>query len=298
MSNPLAQRRCCLCAREEHKCVNCQCSRQNRKCTHCRKGDGCRNPRGRSPQGSEREEERPGDSQEPQQDEEQQQEADPPPPPIPPPPPPPHTPPRPRQDLDEIENVNGRRNFIWKGLTEEATAMWVNNTYNEIVGWSTYNLFEPPKCSATTKIVKEMVVLLHSYIQDAPLAPFVLKIFFLLPKLFFQKTHRNSKTGENVNGVTRRVDLWQNNKLDELLDEARAIQKKHQRPSSNNQRQEDKARIFADRMRQGKVSSELRALDKEQSGGVLPLTREIIHLLKEKHPPPSDADELRLPSIV
>ena len=275
--------------------------RQNRKCINCRKGDGCQNPLGRDPQGREREEERPGDSQEPQQDEDQQRAretdmgvvADLPPPPIPSPPPQ-HTPPLPQINSDVIENANGRRNFIWKGLTEEATIMWVNDTYIEIVGWSTCNLFEPPKCAATTKIVKEMVVLLHSYIQDAPLAPFVLKIIFLLPKLFFQKTHRNAKISENVKAVTRRVDLWQNNKLDELLEEARAIQKRLPRTSSNNRRQEDKARSIADKMRQGNVSSALRALNEEQSGGVLALTRETIHLLKEKHPPPSDSGGLRL----
>ena len=71
----------------------------------------------------------------------------------------------------------------------------MNDTYNEIVGWSIYNIFEPPKCAATTKIVKEMVVL-HNYIQDASIAPFVLKIFFLLPKLFFQK-HQNRRERES-----------------------------------------------------------------------------------------------------
>ena len=94
--------------------------------------------------------------------------------------------------------------------------------------------------------------------------------------------------------VTRRVDLWQDNKLYELLKEARAIQKKLSRPSLNNRRQENKARNFADRMRQGKVSSALRVLNEEQPGGVLSLTRETIHLLKEKHSQTSDADGLRL----
>ena len=155
--------------------------------------------------------------------------------------------------------------------------MWVNDTFNEIVGWPTYNLFEPPKCAATTKIVKEMVVLLHSSIQNAPLTPFVLKIF-LLPKLFFQKTHRNNKIGEKMKAIPRRVDLWLDNKLDELREKARAIQKRLPRSSLNNRRQEDKAEI-AEKMRQCKVSSPLRAFIEEQSGGVLPLTREIIQLL-------------------
>ncbi|KAG0716818.1 hypothetical protein GWK47_008735 [Chionoecetes opilio] len=48
------------------------------------------------------------------------------------------------------------------------------------------------------------------------------------------------------------------------------------------------------RMRQGNVSSALRALNENESGGVLPLTRETIRQLEEKHPPPSDLTGLRL----
>ena len=47
-------------------------------------------------------------------------------------------------------------------------------------------------------------------------------------------------------------------------------------------------------MRNGKVSQALRALDDKQTGGVLPLNKETIDLLKEKHPEPSDSEGLRL----
>lgn len=269
--------------------------RQNKKCINCRKGDGCQNPLGRDHQGSEREEE-PGDSQESQQDEEQERtmetemggEA------ALPSTPSQHAPSLPQHNVYAARHTNGRRNLVWKGLTEEETTMWVNNTYTELVGWSTCHLFDPPKCAATNKIVQEMVILLNNYLQESPLAPYAMKLFFTLPKLFFQKTHRNAKVAENVKAVARRVGLWQNNQLDELLEEARAIQKRLPRPSGNQQGQEDKARNFAGNMRQGQVSRALRALNEQQSGGVLPLTRETIHLLKEKHPPPSDEEGLRM----
>ena len=77
--------------------------------------------------------------------------------------------------------------MAWKDLTNEEATDWVDKTYLEIVGWSVNNLFEPPKCTATTKIIKEMVFLINSYNQNTPLAPLALKIFFILPKLLFQK---------------------------------------------------------------------------------------------------------------
>lgn len=138
-----------------------------------------------------------------------------------------------------------------------------------------------------------MVILLNQYIQDTPFAPHALKIFFMLPKLFFQRTHNRTKTSENVKAVTRRVDLWLTNKLDELLEEARAIQKRPTRLPLN-QKNENKARNFADRMRQGKVASALRAINEEETGGVLPLTRDTILQLKEKHPPPREMGGRRL----
>lgn len=82
-----------------------------------------------------------------------------------------------------------------------------------------------------------------------------------------------------MKAVTGRVDLWQNN-LEELLEEARAIQKRLPSPSLNKCMQKDKARNFTGKMRHGEVLSALRELSEEQSGGMLPLTREIIHLMK------------------
>ena len=145
--------------------------------------------------------------------------------------------------------------------------------------------------------MKKMVILLNNYNQDTPLAALALKIFFIIPKLFFQRTHRKTKASENVKTVKRRVDLWQTNKLDELLEEARTIQQRLLTRCRSKIPREDKARKFANKMQNGKVSPALRALDEEQTGGVLPLNRETIDLLKEKHPEPSDSNALKLPGF-
>ncbi|KAG0722346.1 hypothetical protein GWK47_006083 [Chionoecetes opilio] len=231
MSGSQTPRPCCVCTRREHKCVNCRCARQKRGCVNCRNGNECRNPSGRE-QGREREEEELGDNREPQEGQQDGRQRD-----IEMPESPialtpvssPHTPPPPQQDVPQLNidvEEKERGNILWKGQTEEETTRWVNNTYHEIVGWSANNHFELPKCTAITKITKDMVGLINDYNLDTLFAPYALKVFFLLPKLFFQKTHQKAKTNNNVKALTRRVDLWEKNKLDELLEEAKFLQKR------------------------------------------------------------------------
>lgn len=188
------------------------------------------------------------------------------------------------------------RHTIWKDLTRDELTTWLDNTYHEVAGWPTGKLFEPPRCAATTNIAKEMTGLVTNYVNDTPLAPFALKILFIMPKLLLQKTFAKSKACDNVKAATRRMDLWLQNKLGELLEEAKLIQRRRRRPTEHNERQKDKAHCFAERMRHGNVSSSLRALSDRDAGGVLPLNRQTLNLLREKHPPPGKVieDGLRL----
>ena len=313
-------RYCCICSIQAHVCLNCRCAKDGKACINCRKGNQCKNPQGRG-QNREGEVERHHESDEFQNENQEQGEmetrvpvishpqalqpqpqastsSEPSaiqaapllPPAQTPPPPIQHQLPQPGLADMQIE----RGNPSWKNLTNEEATDWVNNAHREIARWSANNIFEPPKCAATTQIIREMVILLNNYNQDTPLAALALKMFFIIPKLFFQKTHRKAKTSDNVRAITRRVDLWQNNKLNELLDEARTIQWRLPMFHRSKDQNTDKARKFANIMRQGKVSPAIRTLDDEQTGGVLPLNRETIELLKEKHPEPSDHNGLRL----
>ncbi|KAG0711530.1 hypothetical protein GWK47_002266 [Chionoecetes opilio] len=229
MSSSQTPRRCCVCTRREHKCLNCKCGRLNRRCVNCNNGNECQNP-SRREQGREREEEA-GDNLELQEEDQQdgrQRDNEMPESPIaltpvssPRTPPPPHDVPQPNIDVEENEGGN----IFWKGQTEEETKRWVDNTYLEIMGWSANNNFEPPKCTAMTKLIKVMVCLINEYNLDTPFAPYALKVLFLLPKLFLQKTHQKAKTNNNVKALTRRVELWEKNKLEELLEEASLTEK-------------------------------------------------------------------------
>ena len=299
-----SQKRCCVCTKEDHRCLNCACVKDNRRCTNCNKGSGCLNPLGRdqdsvinddaqqyedeAPRRG-RGEQRDGVSQVAQAPLPHSPQPSPPHPPPPPPEGPRHSSSPPSQDT-----TGAGGSFAWKGLAKEEATRWVNDTYLEVVGWSALNLFEPPKCGATTTIIKEITTLLINYIRDTTLAPLSLKIMFTLPHLFFQKTHPKTKQAENTEALRRRVELWQKNNLDALLREARALQERLSRPQQSSIPTEDKARKFADKMRQGNVASATRSLSENSTRGVLPLTRETITHLKEKHPPPSDKSGQRL----
>lgn len=226
--------------------------------------------------------------------------ASPPPPPHPPPaqpPPPPHPPPAQPPPLHHDGHGvvdTGRGNFHWKGLAGEEATRWVDDTYHEVAGWCASNLFEPPKCGATTTVIKEMVTLLNNYMQDTPLQPIAMKAFFIFPHLFLQKTHQKTKQVENIEALRRRIELWQNNKIQDLREEARTIQNRLPKHHPKKSATEDKARNFADMMRLGNVASATRALSESSAGGVLPLTSDTINQLKEKHPQPTDKEGLRL----
>ena len=97
----------------------------------------------------------------------------------------------------------------------------------------------------------------------------------------------------HVSHLERRLQLWGNGKLKELLEEGRTIQLQlHRNPP---RRQEDTARVFAKLMMEGKVRAALRIVTGSYGGGSLPLdqvadpesdnSETVRDVLLKKHPP-------------
>ena len=110
-----------------------------------------------------------------------------------------------------------------------------------------------------------------------------LKVYMILPSLLLQKPSRNSKASDHQLKLMERLKLWKEGKVSDILEEGRNIQRllKSARP----RQPEDTARIFANLMLQGKVSSALKFLTEDHDkGGILPLTETVLGDLKEKHP--------------
>ena len=74
--------------------------------------------------------------------------------------------------------------------------------------------------------------------------------------------------------------MWQTGARDDLC-EARTLQERLKITGDGKQNTDDVARKFFNKMRVGKVSLAARSLTQESSGGLMPINRETLKLLKE-----------------
>ncbi|XP_064388154.1 uncharacterized protein LOC135336323, partial [Halichondria panicea] len=119
-----------------------------------------------------------------------------------------------------------------------------------------------------------------------------------MPALLLQKPSSKSKAKEHASHLERRLKLWSEGQLVNLLYEGRSIQKQLHRnqPPQQNQDQEDRmAKKFAKLMSEGKVRAAMRLITNTGSTGLLNLenpaspndpnsTKTVRDVLVEKHP--------------
>lgn len=185
---------------------------------------------------------------------------------------------------DQGEDASRELRF-WQRWTLEETEEWVRDAYNHVVTFSPNNVFEAPRCNATKTLIEEKTYLIRAYNNSTQIAPYALKILAILPHLICQRTHKKSKQSEDVKAVQRRMELWRKGDVRKLLDEAKTLQERLGRRNSRKKDSNDRARNFADKMRQGKVAMATRSLSiEDEAAGVLPMTEETRQILKDKHP--------------
>ena len=80
------------------------------------------------------------------------------------------------------------------------------------------------------------------------------------------------------------MKLWADGKFEELMSEAKAIQKRLDNNQHKQRGETDKARLFRLKMENGQIGQAARLLEHEESGGLVPLNEETLRKLKEKHP--------------
>ena len=151
----------------------------------------------------------------------------------------------------------------------------------------------------TKKAVRRECVIPHipcmfrAFADSSALESVAMKAVMVMPALLLQKPHPRSKSRDHVSHLERRLQLWGNGKLKELLEEGCTIQLQlHRNPP---RRQEDTARVFAKLMMEGKVRAALRIVTGSYGGGSLPLdqvadpesdnSETVRDVLLKKHPP-------------
>ena len=131
-----------------------------------------------------------------------------------------------------------------------------------------------------------------AYAAGTALESVALGAAMVMPQLLLQRPHGSSKLKEHISCLERRMKLWKEGKLDELVREVTAIQNRlrtKRRPTGST----NVARDFANLMFGGKVREALELLSEKGRGRVL-LPDELVpdkdgqtsvmSLLKSKHP--------------
>ena len=143
-----------------------------------------------------------------------------------------------------------------------------------------------------------MIRLVNSLTYKLDLEITVLKELMIMPGLLLQKTLLNSKSKENSETLKRRLLLWKNEHLDQLMFEGKTIQDRLQnshRVTSNNSKE---ALTFERLIEEGKVNTTIQILEKANKGRILPLGDETLDRLQQKHPKAFEASDDILPKRI
>ena len=185
--------------------------------------------------------------------------------------------------------------FTWGSMDSQSFCHALEATYQEVVHWRS-NCFKIPQGNVTKKFVVELARLFRAAGEGSTLECIALKAAFTLCSLVLQKPSRSSKSKDHVSCIERRLNLWKDGNLNELVLEGRAIQQRlsdkyhHADGSDPNGRL---AYSFAKFMFDGKTKRALDILSGQGKGRLLHLS-EIVNA--EKNTTVRDALESKHPS--
>ena len=111
-----------------------------------------------------------------------------------------------------------------------------------------------------------------------------------MPNLLLQKSSKKSKSKDHQLALERRLELWHKEEFEELHFEGKTIQaslKTIQKPSSI----AEISKKFKQYMAKGNINSALNLLIKNIENGVLPLNKDTLSKLIQKHPKDKTASQ-------
>ena len=165
----------------------------------------------------------------------------------------------------------------FSNLSGEEFSKLVDNVYNEI----RKNLFKLPSGKAAKSFIIELTTWLDHFNRNTEFQAIALKVYMVLSSLLLQKPSRKK--------LEERLQLWNEGRLDQLLQEGRTIQKRLKK--SKGRSAEDSARTFAKLIFQEKINAALKFLSSDYDNGVHEINDEILIELQNKHPEPSKITE-------
>ena len=177
---------------------------------------------------------------------------------------------------------------LWGNVSFDSLSSNIDQIYDEITRCHK-NLFKVPTGQCGKLFIDELTFWLHQFNENTKLNQISLKCFMILPALILQKPSKQSKAKDHKQCVTRRMQLWKEGNICEIMREVRCIQRKI--TTSKKQRTaEDISKTFAKLMMQGKVSVALKYLH-NKSSSVMTCTDSVLNELREKQPPEAPIKE-------
>ena len=165
--------------------------------------------------------------------------------------------------------------FMWGCHDGKTFCKIVDTAYNEAVHWRR-NIFKIPSGRIGKQFTKEMARLFKSYARISWLECITLKAAMLMPVLLLQKPSRSSKAQDHAEQLERRLRVWLDGGIEELIREGRVIQ--NHLYMGQNESEDHLAQSFARLMFEGKTHAALRLLTcGGRSGKVLPLDTHPMH---------------------
>ena len=194
--------------------------------------------------------------------------------------------------------------FLWGDRPRDEILSLLETIYAEVVHWRG-NVFTVPLGASGKRFVIETARLAEAFADGGALESVAILAMMVMPSLLLQAPCPSSSHQDRVKCLDRRMVLWQEGKLEELLREGRVIQgllAKHPKTGKYRTEEENMMNLFSSHMHQGKIKSALRLLSPSTRGGVLPLDQEVLghgvggstatvrDILKIKHPAPGDVE--------
>ena len=101
----------------------------------------------------------------------------------------------------------------------------LEEAYEQIVYWRK-NVFMVPTGASGKKFIHEITRPFDQCTNDTPLKSIALKAIHVMAALLLQKQSRKSKARDPLIALERRLKLWDERNINELLDESKEIQKR------------------------------------------------------------------------
>lgn len=160
--------------------------------------------------------------------------------------------------------------FVWGTCNAETFTQLLDNAYLEVVHWKP-NKFKLPRGNAGKAFVLELTRLYKAFATGSALESVALKAAVIFPIIVLQKPSRSSKHKNNRSCLERRMPLWLDGNLAELLHEGRTIQKRLPKstPGSKKKDKSPSARIFSQNMFQGKTKAALNVVRQKGKSGLM-----------------------------